>query len=73
MAKELSFKKGWLQLRQCDVEACRNDIMNALNLNTRMAFLNRLNGKVDHKVTEVNAIESVFHKYHIRDVWGENI
>lgn len=44
--------------------------MAALDINTRMAFLNRLKGEVEPKVSEVRAIEAVFAEYGIKDVWG---
>lgn len=45
-------------------------LMAALNINTRMAFLNRLKGEVEPKVSEARAIEAVFAEYGIKDVWG---
>lgn len=45
--------------------------MTALGLNTRMAFLQRLNGNVEPRISEYKAIEEVFAKYGITDVWGK--
>lgn len=71
MSKELfSFNKGWLQVKNCDITECRNKLMSALNIKTRAAFLNRLKGDVEPKVSEVKAIEDVFAEYGIKDVWG---
>jgi len=67
---KFSFQKGWSQVRQGDISAVRVRLMSVLNISTRMAFLDRLNGKVEHKVSEYEAIERVFADYGITDVWG---
>lgn len=70
MENEFSFQKGWSQVKQGDVAAVRARLMAALNITTRMAFLDRLNGKVEPKVTEYQAIVEIFEKYGIKDIWG---
>ena len=45
--------------------------MKALGLNSRMAWWQRLNGIIEPRVTEAEAIESIFAEYGISDVWGE--
>lgn len=67
---EFSFHKGWSQVRQGDAAAVRSKLMAALNITTRMAFLDRLNGKVEPKVSEAKAIEEIFAEYGIKQVWG---
>lgn len=67
---EFSFQKGWSQVKQGDVATVRIEIMTALNITTRMAFLDRLNGKVEPKVSEHRAIEQIFAKRGIKEVWG---
>jgi hypothetical protein len=67
---EFSFRKGWLQVKQGDAARVRSKLMSALNLTTRMAFLDRLNGKVEPKVSEHRAIEEIFSEYGITEVWG---
>ena len=71
MENEFSFQKGWSQVRQGDVAGMRKKLNTALNLTTRMAFLNRLNGKVEHKITEYKAIEKIFNEYGIIEIWGK--
>lgn len=44
--------------------------MEALGITTRMAFLNRLRGDVEPKVSEAKAIESIFAEFGIKEVWG---
>ena len=67
---EFSFQKGWSQIKQCDVREVRTKLMTALNVTTRMAFLDRLNGKVEPKITEHRAIEDIFNEYGITEIWG---
>lgn len=69
--EQFSFNKGWLQVKNGDIAECRKKLMVALNINTRMAFLNRLKGGVEPKVSEARAIEKVFAEYGITDVWGK--
>ena len=72
MSKEqFSFNKGWLQLRQADIAACPRELMEAFNVTTRAAFLQRLKGNVIPNVLEAHNVEKVFAKYGIKDVWGE--
>lgn len=71
MSKEqFSFNKGWLQLRQGDIAACRKELMVVFNVTTRAAFLHRLKGNVIPNVLEAHNVEKVFAKYGIKDVWG---
>lgn len=67
---EFSFQKGWSQVKQGDASTVRSKLMAALNITTRMAFLDRLNGKVEPKVTEHRAIEEIFAEYGITEIWG---
>lgn len=69
--KQYAFLRAWKQVRQGDVRQCREEVMKALRLTTRMAFLKRLNGEVEPRVSEAKAIESIFAKYGIEEVWGE--
>lgn len=70
MSKEFSFNKGWSQVKNGDMSECRKKLMAALNVKTRAAFLNRLKGEVEPKISEAKAIEDVFAKYGIKEVWG---
>ena len=71
MGRPFSFKKGWNQLKRDNVKDCRKKIMEALGLTSRPPFYYRLNGKVEPKVTEAEAIERIFAEYGITEVWGE--
>ena len=68
--EQFSFNKGWLQLRQGDIAACRKELMVVFNVTTRAAFLQRLKGNVIPNVLEAHNVEKVFAKYGIKDVWG---
>ena len=69
--KKFSFKNGYSQVRQIDAPVVRERIMNALGLNSRMAWWQRLNGLVEPRVTEAEAIGSIFAEYGVTDVWGD--
>ncbi len=72
MSKEqFSFQKGFSQVMQKDISNVKSEVMSALGITTSVAWLNRLNGKVEPKVSEAKAIEETFAKYGIKEVWGE--
>lgn len=68
---EFSFYKGWSQVKIKDQKEIRGRIMKALGVNTRMGWCLRRIGKVEPRVSEARAIESIFAEYGIKDVWGE--
>lgn len=70
MDNNFSFQKGWSQVKQGEAAAVRSKLMSALNITTRMAFLDRLNGKVEPKISEHRAIEDIFQMYGIEEIWG---
>lgn len=68
---EYSFKRGISQVKVKDLGAVRTEIMSALGITSRMGYNQRLNGKIEPRVSEAEAIEKIFAKYGIKDVWGE--
>lgn len=66
-----SFKKAFGQVKQKDAKSVRLEIMDVLGITTNMAFRMRLNGRVEHTRREAAAIEKIFAKYGIKEVWGE--
>jgi len=68
-----SFKKGYGQVQRKDAPEVRKKIMQALKLNlkSRGSWKLRLDGKVEPKVTEADAIIEIFKEYGITDIWGE--
>lgn len=65
-----SFKKGYQQVQQKDAKDVRKKIMTALNLTSRRSWGLRLNGIIEPKVSEAQAIENIFNEYGITDIWG---
>ena len=70
---KFSFQRGWSQVRRCDMPAVKQELMDALNINSRNSFYERTIGKIEPRVSEHNAIEAIFKKYGITDVWGEAV
>lgn len=71
MSKEnFSFRLGWSQVKNGDIQKVRKELMKALGIKTNMAFLNRMKGVVEPKISEAKAIEETFAKYGITKVWG---
>lgn len=66
-----SFKKGFGQVMNKDADTVRLEIMKALKITTLQGFRNRLGGNVEPRVSERAAIEKIFAKYGIKDIWGE--
>ncbi len=65
-----SFIRGWNKVRQKDVKNIRKDLMDVLGITTNPSFLARRCGRVEPKLSEAAAIEGVFAKYGITDIWG---
>jgi hypothetical protein len=66
-----SFLKGWNKVPRGKSREVKQSIMKALNITSKPQWYARLNGKVEPKVSEVEAIESVFASERIKDIWGE--
>lgn len=64
------FTKGLSQLKVCDVPAVKAEIMEALGITTNVSWINRRSGKIEPKISEALAIEEIFAKRGITDVWG---
>ena len=70
MNSRFSFQKGWAHVKQGDARAVRAKLMTALDITSRVSFLDRMKGKIEPLVTEAEAIERVFAEYGITDCWG---
>ena len=68
---EWSFRKGWMQMRQKDVQESRQKLMEAMGVTTGVSFLNRMSGKIEPRMSEYETITMIFQEYGITDVWGE--
>lgn len=71
MGSRFSFNEGFSQVKRKDLPAVKQAIMEAIGIRTRASWLSRLNGKVEPKVSEAEAIEAIFKQYGITKVWGE--
>ena len=67
-----SFRKGFEQVRRKDVKEVKEKLAKAIGIkiNNRMSWSNWINGKVEPKITQKEAIEKVFAEYEITEVWG---
>lgn len=68
---EFSFQKGYSQVKKKDLANVKREIMELLGITTRPSWSARLNGRVEPKVSEAAAIEKIFAKHGIKEVWGE--
>jgi len=66
------FWKGWQQLQLKNVTSARRELFEALGIHedSRMSWQNYRNGKTEPSASRAAAIEGVFAKYGITDVWG---
>lgn len=71
MTNNNSFKKGWKQLTLEQAPKVRQEICDVLGISCRTSFYPRLNGQVEPKFSEAKAIEAIFRKYGIKDIWGD--
>lgn len=65
-----SFLKGFNQVQRKDIAKVKDELMETLQITTRPAWASRLYGEVEPRVSEAAAIEEVFARYNITDVWG---
>ena len=68
---QFSFQKGFDQVPHGKVKQVKDELMKSLKISSRPSWLARLRGDVEPKISEVKAIEGVFAKYGIKDIWGE--
>jgi hypothetical protein len=69
--REFSFLRGYHQVRLMDNELVKEELMQALGITSRSSWYFRLYGQVEPRISEARAIEAVFEKYGITDIWGE--
>lgn len=65
-----SFEKGFKQVPIGMARIVKDELMNALKIKTNNSWSNRLKGKSEPRVSEARAIEEIFAKHGITDVWG---
>ena len=69
--RSYSFMRGYRQLKVDQVKDFKMQIMEALNIKTRSAFQSRLKGNVEPRMTEAKAIEDIFKRFNITNLWGD--
>ncbi|HPD25021.1 MAG TPA: hypothetical protein PK285_11540 [Bacteroidales bacterium] len=67
--KRYGFEKGWKQVQLKDVSKIKRELMDAFGINNNVSFLKRLKGDIEPKISQVEEIEKIFHKYGITDIW----
>lgn len=70
MNEKFSFQRGWSQVRKCDYNAVKSEIFKSLKLNSATQFYLRLNGKIELRHSQHEAVVQIFARYGITDVWG---
>lgn len=65
-----SFAKGLKQVPHGKINEVKAAIKIALKITAKSTFSRRLNGHVEPKITEKEAIEDIFFLYNITDIWG---
>jgi hypothetical protein len=69
--QQFSFLKGWGLVQQNDSKQVKAEIMKALKIKTRASWGQRLRGDIEPRVSEAKAIEAIFAKRSITEIWGE--
>ena len=69
--RDFSFKKGYGQIQQKHLDEVRKDLMKALGVNNRVSLSRYKNGLTEPKLSQADAVEKVFSRYGITDIWGE--
>ena len=70
MSKEFSFEKGYGQVQGRHLKPVKKEIMKALGIATNNGWYHRLYGDITPLVPEAKAIEAIFAKHGITEVWG---
>ena len=68
---QMAFTKGWRQLSTDEKVRFKFRIMYLLGLSTYQGFWSRMVGLVEHSKADWDIINDEFHKYGIKDIWGE--
>lgn len=66
-----SFKTGFNQVQTKDAQSIKTELMKALNIKNRTSWGKRLNGKIEPKASQIEAVEKIFNNRGIVKVWGD--
>jgi hypothetical protein len=65
------FNKGLGQILTKDLESVKKEAKAALRIKNRNSYYYYRDGKIEPKASQAEALEKVFAKYGITDIWGE--
>lgn len=68
---KFSFSKGFGQVQLKDAEQVKTEIMAVFGNKSRQSWYDRLNGRYDPTKPQYDAVEEIFHKRGITEIWGE--
>ncbi len=69
--KKIGFLKGLGQVQEKDSANVRAELMQALGVASKMSLSTYSRGLVEPKVTQATAVEAVFSKYGIKNIWDK--
>lgn len=69
--QKFAFLRGWKKIPNGQTNAIRDEICATLGGVTLPTFYARLKGIPEPKISEYQAIEEVFARHGITDIWGE--
>lgn len=69
--KSTSFRKGRRQIAQKDSGAFIKAVMKILNITSPQSYYRYERGDAEPKVTQAKALEKLFAKYGVTDIWGK--
>ena len=68
--EQFAFVRGMNRVPAMNVVQCKNEICSAMGWNNRTSYYKHLYGEIEPRVSEAQAIEQIFAKYGVTDVWG---
>ncbi len=68
---ENSFKRGWLKVPKGKLAEVKSDLIGIFEITSKSGWFAKLDGRTVLKQIEKDAVEQVFKKYNITDIWGE--
>jgi hypothetical protein len=69
--KKIGFLKGLGQVQEKDSANIRTELMIALGVASKMSLSTYSRGLIEPKVGQANAVEAVFNKYNITEIWDK--
>ena len=65
------FRRGLLQVRMGDFKQVRGELMEALGVRNRTSLAEYASGRRELRVSQAAAVESLFNRYGVTNIWGE--